>query len=66
MSEYEALISRPENLALIRAARPAIEAVSGQVSIAAPTKTGLVRVTLCLPPPYTPAMLVPGLPFYPL
>lgn len=66
MVEYEALISRPDNLAQVRAARRAIEAVGGQLSIAPPTRTGLVRVTLRLSHGYQPAQFLPGLPFYPV
>jgi hypothetical protein len=66
MVEYEAILSRPGNIAQVRAVRRSIEAVGGQVVISSPTKTGLVRVTLRLPAGYTPAQFLPGLPFYPV
>ncbi len=66
MVEYEALLSHPDSLAQVHAARRAIEAVGGQIIIAPPTKTGLVRVTLRLPENYTPAQFLLGLPFYPI
>jgi hypothetical protein len=65
MVEYEAMFSRPSNLAQVRAVRRAIEAVGGQMIVSPPTKTGLVRVLLRLPMGYTPAQFLPGMPFYP-
>jgi hypothetical protein len=63
---YQALLSNPENLARLQAARREIERVKGKVSIAAPNKAGLTLVILELPEGYTPDQFVPGLPFYPV
>ncbi len=63
---YQALLSNPENLARVRAAKREIERVKGTVSIAAPNKAGLTLVILELPEGYAPDQFVPGLPFYPV
>ena len=63
---YEATLSNPQNLALVQSARPAIERVGGRVVIDHPTVTGMMTVTLWLPPAYSPAQFLPGLPFYPV
>lgn len=63
---YEAILSDRRNLAQVRAARRAIEAVGGWVQSEPPTKEGLVVVILALPKGYAPKQFVPGLPFYPV
>ncbi len=63
---YEAILSHPNNLALVQKARRSIEAVGGRVVVAPPTKTGMVLVTLLLPEGYAPQHFLPGLPFYPV
>ena len=63
---YQALLSNPENLAQVRAARREIEQVGGKVSIAAPNKSGLTLVIIELPQGYAPNQFVPGVPFYPV
>ncbi len=63
---YEATLSNPQNLAAVQAARPKIERVGGRVEIDRPTLTGMIPVTLWLPPAYSPAQFLPGLPFYPV
>lgn len=62
---YQALLSNPENLARVRAAKREIERARGKVSIADPNKAGLTLVILELPEGVTPDQFVPGLPFYP-
>lgn len=63
---YQALLSNPDNLARVQAARRAIERAGGRVTIAPPTKTGMVAVILELPEGQRPDDLVPGIPFYPV
>lgn len=63
MASYEAVISRPDNLARIQAARRAIERIGGTVAIAPPNAVGMVLVVLTLPAPYTPDDFLPGIPF---
>ncbi len=63
---YEAILSRPRNLAQVQQARKFIEAVGGRVVIAPPTKAGMVLVTLLLPEGYFPQHFLPDLPFYPI
>ncbi len=63
---YQALLSNPENLARVQAAKREIEQVGGKVSIAAPNKSGLTLVIIELPQGYAPNQFVPGVPFYPV
>jgi hypothetical protein len=63
---YQALLSNPQNLAQVQAGRVRIERVGGRLVIAPPTRTGLIAVTLYLPPGYYPDQFLPGLPFYPI
>jgi hypothetical protein len=58
------MLSQPDNLACVQADRRAIEAVGRQVSMAPPSKTGLILVTLRLPGGYRPEQFLTGLPFY--
>jgi hypothetical protein len=62
---YEAILSNPDNIARAQAARRAIEAAGGKVTLSAPTNVGMVVVTLALPPGVRPDQFLPGLPFYP-
>jgi hypothetical protein len=66
MVAYQALLSNPDNLARLQAAKREIERAKGRVSIAAPNKAGLTLVVLELPEGSTPDQFVPGLPFYPV
>lgn len=65
MQAYQALLARAENLARVKKMRRAIEEAGGRMEIAPPTATGMVRVTLWLPPQYQPGSFFPDLPFYP-
>ena len=67
LQTYEAVLSRQENVARVRAAQPEIERVGGQIHIAPPNARGTVLVGLALPPGYTPDRfpLLAGIPFYP-
>ncbi|HEU5442034.1 MAG TPA: hypothetical protein VFU88_22325 [Ktedonobacterales bacterium] len=62
---YEAILSRPESIARIRAAQRDIERLGGRVSFAPPAPGGLILVTLALPETLTPAQVLPGIPFAP-
>lgn len=66
MQVYQALLSRPDNLAQVRAKRRLIEEMGGMLEIEAPTPTGMVVVTLWLPSSHHPSEFFPDLPFYPL
>lgn len=65
MQTYQALLARADNVAKVQSMRRAIERIGGKVEIAPPTATGMVRVTLWLPPQYQPKDFFPDLPFYP-
>ena len=64
MIAYQALLSRPDNVARIQSAKPAIERAGGSVTITH-LKTGMAVVVLQLPDIYTPDQFLPGIPFYP-
>jgi hypothetical protein len=66
MVAYQAMLSNPNNLARVQAAKRQIERANGRVSIAGPNSAGLILVVLELPEGYTPDQFVPGLPFYPV
>ncbi len=66
MVAYQAMLSNPDNLARVLAAKREIERVKGRVRIAGPNTAGLTLVVLELPEGYTPDQFVPGLPFYPV
>jgi hypothetical protein len=63
---YEATLSNPQNVVRVQAARAQIERVGGRVVIAPPTTSGMIIVTLLLPPEYSPAQFLSDLPFYPI
>lgn len=63
---YQALLGNPQNVARVQAMRTAVERAGGRVSIAPPTKTGMVAVRLDLPPGVHPEQFCPGIPFYPI
>jgi hypothetical protein len=63
---YQALLGNPQNVARVRAMRPAVESVGGRLTLASPTKTGMVAVLIELPPGYHPDQFCPGIPFYPI
>jgi len=62
---YQALLSNPDNIRRIDAARREIERAGGRVEIGAPNAVGMVLVLLRLPAEITPDLLLPGIPFYP-
>jgi hypothetical protein len=66
MQTYEAVLARPETVRQARAQQRAIERIGGNVVIGAPGANGMTLVRLTLPDPYTPADVLPGLPFFPV
>ncbi len=65
MQSYQALLSRADNVAKVKRMRRAVESAGGKIEMAPPTSTGMVRVTLWLPPSHLPGAFFPDLPFYP-
>ncbi|HEX9036388.1 MAG TPA: hypothetical protein VF808_05300 [Ktedonobacterales bacterium] len=63
MLTYEALLSRPEHLTYVRAARTEIERLGGSVRFYPPNKTGLTLVEVRLPAAVRLESILPGLPF---
>jgi hypothetical protein len=62
---FEALLSRPENVARVEAERRAIERAGCMLRVSPPDRTGMILVELTLPEPYLPDDFLPRLPFYP-
>lgn len=62
---YQALLSKPENVARVSKMRSEIERAGGRCEITPPTASGMVAVTLWLPSQYQPRDFFPDLPFYP-
>lgn len=63
---YQALLSNPDNIRRIQAARALVERVGGRLEIGAPNTVGMVLVLLWLPAEITPDQVLPGIPFYPV
>lgn len=63
---YQALLANQQNVATIRARIREVERVGGRITIAPPTKVGMVLVLLELPEGYSPDQFFPGIPFYPM
>lgn len=63
---YQALLSNPQNVARVQSARDEIERIGGRLSVAPPSKVGMVLVLLELPESYRPDQFFPGIPFYPV
>lgn len=64
MLVYEALLSQRESLDRVLAAQRTIASAGGSIKLAPPTASGLVLITLILPPMIRPEDILPGLPFY--
>ena len=62
----QALLSNPQNVAQVQALIRDIERVGSRISVAPPTKGGMVLVILELPEGYIPDQFFPGMPFYPM
>jgi len=65
MQTYEAILARPETVRQAREQQRAIERLGGTLEISPPSATGMTLVRLSLPEPFTPADVLPGLPFFP-
>jgi hypothetical protein len=63
MLTYEALLTRPDHLALVRAAQREVERVGGRLRIYPPNAAGMTLVELTLPATIRPDAFFPGLPF---
>lgn len=63
---YQAQLSLPASLALVRNRRADIERIGGRVEMAPTDVPGLTTVRLHLPEHYQPEQFFPGLPFYPM
>ena len=63
---YQALLSNPQNVARVQAAKGEIERLGGRLSISPPSNVGMVLVLLELPDTYRPEQYFPGIPFYPV
>ena len=66
MQVYEALLSQRDSVERVLAAQRIIAKLGGSIKLAPPTMTGLVLVTLLLPPNVRTGEVLPGLPFYPV
>ena len=66
LSMYQAQLTLPASLARVRAARPDIERIGGQLEMIPTGVAGLVTVRIQLPEGYQPGQFLPGLPFYPV
>jgi hypothetical protein len=64
LTQYQALIASPQNVANVQARKHHVERVGGRIAIAPPTRVGMVLVVLELPPDYTPEQFFPDIPFY--
>lgn len=64
LKTYEAMLARSETVRQARAQQRAIERLGGTLEISAPSATGMTLVRLTLPEPYTPADVLPDLPFF--
>jgi hypothetical protein len=63
MRTYEALLSRPEQVAYVKARQRDVERAGGKLHIYAPNKAGLTLIELTLPASIGPQVFFPGLPF---
>ncbi len=63
---YQALLSNPQSVALVRARTREVERVGGRVHMAPPSTVGMVAVILELPEGIPPDRFFPGIPFYPM
>ncbi|MFI5274464.1 MAG: hypothetical protein ACHQ4H_15645 [Ktedonobacterales bacterium] len=65
MQHFEAMLTRPESLARVRAARAPIESIGGRIEIQPSGSPDLTIVLLHLPEPYQPDEFLPEIPFFP-
>ena len=64
MRMYEAALTRPDNIAQVKAAIPLIMRIGGTVQFAQPTSTGVTLVVVTIPAAHRIEDILPGLPFY--
>jgi hypothetical protein len=65
MQHFEAMLSRPESLMRVQAARPEIERIGGRMEIQPTGSPDLILVLLHLPESYQPDDFLPDIPFFP-
>lgn len=63
MLTYEALLTRPEHVALAQAAYREVERAGGHIRVYPPNAAGMTLVELALPAAIRPETILPGLPF---
>jgi hypothetical protein len=63
MLTYEALLTRPDHVAWVRAAQREVERAGGHIRIYPPNGAGMTLVELTLPTAIQPEAVFPGLPF---
>ena len=63
MLTYEALLSRPDHVAFVRAVQREVERAGGSLRVYPPNTAGLTLVELTLPSSILPETFFPGLPF---
>jgi hypothetical protein len=61
---YEALLSNPQHVAQVKAAKRAIERIGGALQMLPAQQPGMTLVVLTLPVSYQPSAFFPGLSFY--
>jgi hypothetical protein len=66
MQQFEAMLTRPESLIRVKAARPTIERIGGWIEIQPSGSPDLTIVLLHLPEPHQPDEFLPELPFFPV
>lgn len=66
MRQYQAALTRPENIERARKGRAEARRLGGDLRLEAPNVVGVVVATLTLPDDINPAALFPGIPFYPV
>jgi hypothetical protein len=66
MQHFEAMLTRPESLMRVQAARPEIERIGGRMEIQPSGTRDLSLVLLRLPEPYQPDDFLPDIPFFPV
>jgi hypothetical protein len=66
MQHFEAMLTRPESLMRVQAARPEIQRIGGRIEIQPSGTPDLTLVLLHLPEPHQPDDFLPDIPFFPV
>jgi hypothetical protein len=66
MQHFEAMLTRPESLMRVQAARPEIQRIGGYIDIQPSGSPDLSLVLLHLPEPHQPDDFLPDIPFFPV